>query len=455
MYTYPQKEKTPFETILDLLNSHNNVFITGEAGTGKSYILKQLKDYYGRSFVVTGTTGISALNIGGCTIHSWAGVGCMNEPLDSLLASLFGNDLDICDESRIVFRIKKCKILAIDEISMLSAYELEYLDAYFKAVRNCDLPFGGIQVVFLGDFLQLPPVATKEDLEHYPRKSLFCFDSTVWYDLDFRTVFLKKIHRQDDVKFQNMLSRFRIGQILYEDMLDIVSCRCTDEDLLKNKLHLFSRKNQAEYYNEERLSELSTPVFEYKAFDDIPVPEDIEEKDIIKYKNKTWYNLDRDSQAQRNIKLKVGCRVMLLKNLDFSSGLINGACGEVLELASSYAIVKFDNGIIKQISRCLFEYSIEDIVVAKRFQLPLKLAYAITIHKSQGMTFDEIVVDCEKAFAPGQVYVALSRVKSLKGLYIKGFNPKKLFSNFKAISFYSKLQQYQFDDVKEELYKIY
>lgn len=237
-------------------------------------------------------------------------------------------------------------------------------------------------------------------------------------------------------------------------MLIQISKRFIDESSeINNKLHLFPKKIQTKRFNNEKLNELSTPVYTYKAYDNILVPESIENKE--KYKKKVFYEMNNYFQAEYTLNLKVGCRVMLLINADFKSGLINGSCGYVTKLAKSYAVVKFDNGITKKISSCLFELIENDTVKATRFQLPLKLAYAITIHKSQGMTFDEIVIDCASSFSPGQVYVALSRVKSLKGLYITGFNPKKIYPNNKARNFYLKLDDENMDEIKDELYKKY
>ena len=163
----------------------------------------------------------------------------------------------------------------------------------------------------------------------------------------------------------------------------------------------------------------------------------------------------RYCNAKHKLHLKVGCRVMLLLNLDFSKGLINGACGYVTKLSKATVEVHFDNGADIKLGKRLFEYVEGENTIAKRFQIPLQLAYAVTIHKAQGMTFDEAVIDCRQAFAPGQVYVGLSRVKSLSGLYITGFNPKKVKSSKKATSFYSEIERILNDNIKDSLSKYF
>ena len=435
--------------IISLLNQHENVFLTGFAGTGKSYILKQLKKIYKEKLVLTSTTGISAVNVGGQTIHSWAGVGCMEEPVDNLANTLVNATFGSVGKTKM--HIKHCELLAIDEISMLSAYQLEYLDKIFRIVRGLDLPFGGIQVIFIGDFLQLPPVATKNDLRNFPRRALFCFQSSIWDDLNIKTVILTKIYRQKNYEFSRILCDFRLGEISEKDMRILSQRFVSDSPKLSDKLHLFPKKEQVHQFNTYKLNKLNTPLFEYKSYDNIPIVDGID--DEYSYKRKIFYELNKNCQAERIINLKVGCRVMLLINLDFKSGLINGSCGTVLELTQSYAIVKFDNGITKKIGKMVFDMQENEISIATRFQLPLKLAYAVTIHKAQGMTFDEIVIDCNDAFSPGQIYVGLSRVKTLNGLYITGFNPKKLYPSSKARYFYLKLESEEMQRFKDELYK--
>ena len=437
--------------VMTLLNQRENVFLTGFAGTGKSFILRQLKKIYKDKLVLTSTTGISAVNIGGQTIHSWAGVGCMDDSAQDLADSIANATFGTVGQTKM--RIKHCKLLAIDEISMLSAYQLEYLDKVFRVVRDIDLPFGGIQVLFIGDFLQLPPVATNNDLKYFSRRALFCFQSTTWDDLGIKTVVLTKIYRQKNYEFSRILCDFRLGDISEKDMRILSSRFVSDGARLSDKLHLFPKKQQVRRFNTYKLNKLKTPLFEYRSYDDIPIIDDVE--DEYSYKRKIFYELNNDCQAERIINLKIGCRVMLLINLDFKSGLINGSCGTVQELTKSYAIVKFDNGITKKIGRMIFELQENEVTVAKRFQLPLKLAYAITIHKAQGMTFDEIVIDCSDAFSPGQIYVGLSRVRTLSGLYITGFNPKKLYPSSKARSFYLKLEDEEMQRFKDNLYRRY
>lgn len=444
-------ENSDKHKLLKLLNSGENVFITGVAGTGKSYLLSKLKELYKKQIIITSTTGISAVNIGGQTIHHWAGVECMETPVEDFCENIRNQNFGYF--GKIKRRIRNCKILAIDEISMLSAYALEYLDLVFKSARENNEPFGGIQVILIGDFLQLPPVATELDIQRSENRAKYCFESIVWQNLDLKPILLKKIYRQTDLRFSNMLCNFRIGQITENDMKLLEKRFVDDDDLLNNKLHIFSKKIQVKCFNDKKLEELSTPIFDYKSYDEVFYPDDVENHQEYRYK--MIHDLNKYCQAEQLLRLKVGARVMLLANIDINSGLANGTCGTVEELAKSYAIVKFDNGLVKKIGSYLFEYQIDDIVLAKRFQLPLKLAYAVTIHKSQGMTFDEIVINCASSFSPGQVYVGLSRVKTLNGLYITGFNPQKMYPSNIARAFYLKLDDEEMEKFKEDLFRRY
>ena len=438
-------ENTDLSKVISLLENKENVFLTGYAGTGKSYILQELKKRYKSKLILTSTTGISAYNIGGSTIHSWAKVGCMDAPIEDIIEELKFSQ----------YRIKYMKnsILAIDEISMLSAYELEYLDEYFRLLRENDSPFGGIQVLFIGDFLQLPPVATNQDLKYSPTRANFCFESPVWEKLDLQNVVLKKIYRQTDFEFARTLCNFRIG-ILKNEHMELLSTRFVkNEEYLDKKLHIFPKKIQVDAHNKKHLEEIDSSVVTYKQYDKIPVPDNV--LDEKKYKHMMFHTMNRYLPVEAQIDLKVGCRVMLLVNMDVENGLVNGSCGHVVELNPNDVIVNFDNGIVKKIRRSRFSYKENGKELASRFQIPLKLAYAITIHKSQGMTFDEVVIDCSDSFAAGQVYVGLSRVRTLNGLYILGLNPKKVYADNNAKSFYINLAKEQNDKEKNLLFRKY
>lgn len=412
---------TNIDKAVALLGQGENIFITGPAGTGKSFILSVLKNSFKDYMTLTATTGIASGNIGGITIHAWSGIQQLQIPFPKILWK--------CKRDNII----NCNLLVIDEISMLSAFMLEYLDKLFKMVRKNNYPFGGIQTVFIGDFLQLPPVAIKEEINVYPTKGQYCFESKVWDDLNLKTVYLSKIYRQNDVRFCNILNNFRQGCLTYDDINDIKN-RHISPNLVENKLHLYSRKAQVDNYNKQQLDKIKSKEFYYEALDKI----DSKLVKNSKTKKILWSRLDNNIQAKEVIILKKGCRVMLLKNYHIEN-IYNGSCGTVVDLNESSVTVKFDNGYQSQFYKEPFDYYENETYIGTRFQIPFILAYAITIHKAQGLTLDEAVVDCGCAFEHGQVYVALSRVKKLENLYILDFKEHRVYADKKAQLFYKKL----------------
>lgn len=412
---------TNIDRTVSLLCQGENIFITGPAGTGKSFILSVLKKHFKDYVTLTATTGIASGNIGGTTIHAWSGIQQLQIPFPKILWE--------CKRDNIL----TCNLLVVDEVSMLSAFMLEYLDKLFKMVRKNNYPFGGIQVIFIGDFLQLPPVATSEEIKIYPAKGQYCFESNVWNELNLKTIYLSKIYRQNDVKFCNILNNFRRGCLTHRDINEIKN-RYINPNLVENKLHLYSRKAQVDNYNKQQLDKIEAKEFYYEAQDKI----DSKLAKNSKTKKILWKRLDNNIQAKEVIVLKKGCRVMLLKNYHIEN-IYNGSCGTVVDIDESSVTVKFDNGYQSKFYKEPFDYYENETYIGTRFQIPFILAYAITIHKAQGLTLDEAVVDCASAFEHGQVYVALSRVKRLDNLYILGFNEHRVYADKKAQFFYKKL----------------
>lgn len=413
--------------VLYLIKQKKNVFITGHAGTGKSYILSKLKERIPK-LVITSTTGIAAVNVKGQTLHSWAGIGICNTSIEQTVDK-------ILKRSSIKNQIQKCKILAIDEISMLDIKTFEYVDAVLKKVRNCEKPFGGIQIIFIGDFFQLPPVEKKEDVNQK-----YCFESNLWNDLDLYTVLLTKNYRQNEENLITALSNMRTNSLTDADIKLLKTKECKENIYTQNTLHIFATNQEADNYNNMKFSKINSEEYKLYAIDGVYKGEKLVENPTNLREENILKRIDVVCSAEKSISLKIGVRVMLLINIDFEKGLINGSCGEVREINSDYILVYFDNGQSAKITRHDFEFYNNEKLIALRRQFPLRLAYGITIHKSQGMSLDKLVVDCSRIFEKGQAYVALSRIKTLNGLYLRNFNPAKVMVDNTVVEFYKNLK---------------
>ena len=423
-----------------LIEEKRNIFVTGGAGTGKSYILNKLREKYKDKLHITSTTGISAINVNGQTIHSWAGIGIGNKPVEETIRKIKSN-------GPLYRKFILCDMLAIDEISMLDNKTLDYISDVLKGVRCINKPFGYIQVLFFGDFFQLPPVRSNVESKN------FCFNSKTWKELDLVPIILNETKRQSDEKLISVLNNIRLGKstntkLFYER--EVSSVDAVPSDILR----IFGTNSNADFYNLKCFSQIKTQKFVYEAKDELYCydSEDKSNIGIEIYKNPSFsdkaipfYDLNLYKQFNENCKapfkleLKQGCRVMLLHNINVEKGLANGTCGTVIDLNEDYIKVKFDNEIVEVIEPVDFEYKKDGDKKIKRTQYPLRLAYGITIHKSQGMTFDKLVVDFSKIFDYGQAYVALSRTRTLNGLYIYNFDPRKIIASDEVVEFYKEL----------------
>ncbi len=421
------EDNEDLKKIDDFIRNGDNVFVTGFAGTGKSYILNKLKEKYKKKLTITSTTGIAAVNVKGQTLHSWAGVGLCRNPINVTV--------DKIRQRPTQFRqIVGCKILAIDEISMLNVETFQYVNEVLKQVRENDKPFGGIQVLFIGDFFQLPPVEQGESFERR-----YCFETELWDELELKNVVLKRNFRQNEEDFIKALSDMRINRLTEED-IDLLETRCVDEDD-GEILHIFSTNEEANRYNAVKFNAINEPVINFVAKDGVYRGKNLVYKGFMPREEMILDIFNKNCRADREIFLKKGCRVMLLINMDFDRGLINGSCGVIQGFNDETINITFDNGVNTNIPMHEFEYYYNDKVVALRQQYPLKLAYGITIHKSQGMTLDKLVVDCKRVFECGQVYVAMSRVKTLGGLYLRHFEPTQVLADNKVARFYRNIEE--------------
>lgn len=403
----------------DMMKNGQNIFITGGGGVGKSYLVKKFYESFSpyKKIGLTSSTGISSLLIGGTTLHSYLGIGLGNDDVSKLVYNIGKNRM-------IKERYFNMEILIIDEISMISPELFDKIEEIFRIIRQDERPFGGVQIIITGDFLQLPCVGNEN----------FCFESESWKKyLSKNVVILDEIVRQKDNVFQEVLNEVRIGSISDQTKKILLSRLIKFDNNCHNIVPtiLFSTNRDVDSYNNKKLEEInSKEVYEYELVWDIPKGGKKMLQDTIdKYK--------RNLGLSDKLELRVGAQVMVTYNLNIETGIVNGSRGIITRFnEDSIPVVKFKSGIEIAIDFHLYEVKEFDKVVITFTQLPLKLAYAITIHKSQGSTLDLVVMDLKDVFEYGQAYVALSRVKDLSSLYLKSIDFGKIVANPKALEFY-------------------
>src|SRR3989344_3614384 len=385
-----------------ILKTGANVYLTGEPGSGKTHTINELVAWLRASVIepsVTAATGIAATHVAGMTLHSWSGIG-INE-------SLSRADVDrIASKEHVAKRIQKAKVLIIEEISMLSAMTLEMADAVCREVRRVDRPFGGLTVILVGDFFQLPPVSRARDVA-------FSYTSKVWRDLNLITCYLTEQYRQDDTGFLSVLSAIRSGQVEDIHYEQLRTRRILNgEKEFADTPKLFSHNADVDRINAGELAKLPGKVMKFRM--------------SAKGKDSLVEGLKRGWLSPEMLELKEGAAVMFTKNSP-QGKFVNGTLGAVTGFDSSgMPIVKTKDGT--RVAAEPMEWNLEEQgkVRASISQLPLRLAYAMTGHKSQGMSMDAAIMDLSKAFEYGQGYVALSRVRRLSGVYLTGLNKRAL-----------------------------
>jgi len=387
---------------LEVMLSGESVLLTGPAGAGKTFVLNKFISQAkgeGKHVSVTATTGLAATHLGGATIHSWSGIGISDE--------LSSNFLDTMAKGRREI-IGKTDVLIIDEISMLHDFRLDMIDEVCRAVRGKDEPFGGIQLIMSGDFFQLPPINRGDS-----RAGGFVVNSEVWRDLDPTICYLAEQHRQDDEQLLDILNALRAGELR----------RHHAECLLK--------RVGVEPDGNKVLTELHTVNVDVDKLNDSKL--DLLEGDELFYSQTTTgsknyvESLQRSVLAPATLRIKKGALVMAVKN-SLERKYVNGSIGTVIdfEAGTEYPVVEFRNGKVITMQPDTWELRDGDKKRASISQIPLRLAWAITVHKSQGMTLDAARIDLRKAFVEGMGYVALSRVKNLNNLYLSGINQMAL-----------------------------
>ena len=405
---------------LSILKTGVNVFLTGEPGSGKSYTVNQYVSYLlscGVEPDVTASTGIAATHIDGVTIHSWCGIGVKSTITNQDLAAIAGKEY-------VVRRVRRAQILIIDEISMLSADTLSSVDRVCQELRENPASFGGLQVVLVGDFFQLPPVVRKDDHDHHQSPGLFAkpqiqkqavpfaFCAGAWKQGNFTICYLSEQHRREDPAFLDTLSAIRRG-VVTDSVHGCLGSRCVATMPSETLTRLFPHNTDVDRINEAELAKLPGDP-EIFAMESGGVPMLVQ-------------SLKRNCISPESLMLKQGAKVIFTKNSP-DGAFVNGTTGHIVGYAegSDYPVVKVRGG--RKILAEPAEWKITEgtRTLAKISQIPLRLAWAITVHKSQGMSLDAAIMDLRQAFEYGQGYVALSRVRTLAGLHLLGYNQRAL-----------------------------
>lgn len=437
-----------------------NVFITGQGGTGKSFfikrVVKHLKDNY-KKFNVVALTGCAAvlLNCGAKTLHSWGKLGIAK-----------GDNGYIAGQINSAFVRKKpwltTNVLIVDEVSMMSKKLFELIELTSRKCRNNERPFGGMQVIFCGDFFQLPPVPEY----NVPDTAKFCFESDIFDYIFPKKLQFTKIFRQTDALYTNILNDVRIGKISDEN-IEILNKRKEiefDPESHFRPTILYPIKSKVIEINNNSINKLKT---ESKNFEQIRrlipktelTPIEIEvmknvSKERIKYE---FEYLETNTRCDSNIELKVGAQVMCIVNLDFNeepeNPICNGSQGIITKFSEQgMPTIKFYNG--RELTIGLYEWKSETLPAVTIQQLPLIHSWAVTIHKAQGISLEIAQIDIgSDIFECGQTYVALSRVVSLDGLYLKSFDPKKIKVSKRVLRFYNQYYNTNYDVPKSNTKK--
>lgn len=413
----------------DAMIKGKSIFLSGSAGTGKSMLIKKFYSEYSHllRIAITSTTGVSAVILGGKTLHSYLGIG-----------------LGTTSKERLAFKIKKgiatrnrwqkLDVLIVDEISMLSPELFDKLEYIARVVREKDTPFGGIQLILSGDFLQLPVVGSDK----------LCFEADTWNNCIDDMIYLTEIMRQRDTTFQECLNEIRIGNISEKSksILKSITNKKLSPQFGIQPTIIYTTNESVDLINNEELYKLNEEgsvedYYDYKMATFINknlVPESIRDSFIEKF--------TKSIPAKAELTLCVDAQVMLLCNSIEDDGLSNGSRGIITEFVDGIPKVKFLNGVEKIVSFHTWSQTDDyDNVLIGLTQIPLKLAWCLTVHSCQGQTIDYAIVNLSRVFTYSQVYVAISRVKDLNGLSITNLNLNTIKANPKALQFYNDILQ--------------
>ena len=421
------------QIVFEKYKNGENIFITGVGGTGKTRLIQHISEDAKKeikAFQVCAMTGCAAvlLNCNANTIHSWAGIGLARGSIKEVVQRV----------TKSKFRKKNWKsieLLIIDEVSMLSEKMLIILDLIAKTIKKSTKPFGGIQVIFSGDFHQLPPIGDENEIE----TNNFCFESKLWNEIFTNQIELKTIFRQKYHIYQKILSEIRQGKI-HKSSLKVIQnyIREPKENIdIKPTILLAKRKNVDEI-NLKEFNKINSNSISYNL------------KEINEIENNKLFNsldikyeqeyLKNNILVESELNLKIGTQVMCIANIDIegTNAIVNGSQGIIIDFKDGYPLVKFYKGEIRIIKEHSWRSELINGIIIK--QIPLIYSWAITIHKAQGLTLETAYIDAgSDIFECGQTYVALSRLTSLEGLYLRSFDPFKIKIFKKVIEFYKNL----------------
>ncbi len=401
------------EQALKIMKTGVNIYLTGSAGSGKTYLLNKYISYlqeHDISVAVTASTGIAATHMNGMTIHGWSGIG---------VKSFMGeNELEQLEEKKYLWkRFEKARVLIIDEISMLHGFQLDMIEKVCRRFKRNSSPFGGLQIILSGDFFQLPPV--DKSTKNEDQKSSMVYESEAWKILNPAICYLTEQHRQDDNILTEILNNIRNNNLEEKHFEHLDKCIGREISQLK-PTKLYTHNINVDNENNDELSKIKGREFIYR---------------MTSTGHETIVDiLKKSCLAYEELRLKIGAEVMCIKN-NFDKGYVNGSRGKVVgfDTETTNPIVELNSGLVVTMTPEVWAIEEDGRIKASLTQIPLRLAWAITIHKSQGMSLDNAEIDLRKTFTYGMGYVALSRVRTLSGIKLLGFNKESLFVDPKIL----------------------
>jgi len=380
---------------LEILNSGKNVFLTGSAGTGKTFVLNSFIKDCKKCLGITASTGIAATHLNGMTIHSWSGIGINNDLNESQIKKLL-------TKKYLVKRLREVEVLIIDEISMLDAKRFDLVDKILRKIKDPFLPFGGVQLITCGDFFQLPPINNWDNS--------FSYNASSWEKANFKVCYLEDSYRQnEDEEFMKILNKIRNNKVDSKALNKLLTRQNVE---VEHSTKLYSLNVDIDKINNEKLGKLKGEEKQYEMIGS-------GETNILNH-------LKKSCLAPQTLRLKKDAVVMFVKN-NQEEGYFNGSMGKVAFFnKQGNPVIRLKSGNLIHTKRTFFGIEDNGKILAEVEQLPLRLAWAITIHKSQGMSLDGAEIDLSKTFEYGMGYVALSRVRTLKGINLLGMNKRAL-----------------------------